>query len=60
MSMAPHRAADAFTVTPFTQLARVHALSVSTDTLVTVSLAGTLFFSIPSGAARTRSRSTSC
>jgi MFS family permease len=48
----PSRAADAFTVTPFTRLARVHAFSVATDTLVTVSLAGTLFFSIPSGAAR--------
>jgi hypothetical protein len=30
----------------------VHAFSVATDTLVTVSLAGTLFFSIPSGTAR--------
>jgi MFS family permease len=50
---APRRsAADAFTVTPFTRLARVHAFSVATDTFVTVSLAGTLFFSIPSGAAR--------
>ena len=48
----PRRTADAFTVTPFTRLARVHAFSVATDTLVTVSLAGTLFFSIPSGAAR--------
>jgi hypothetical protein len=52
LSGAPPRAADAFTVTPFTRLARVHAFSVATDTLVTVSLAGTLFFSIPSGAAR--------
>jgi Major Facilitator Superfamily len=48
----PSRAADAFKVSPFTRLARVHAFSVATDTLVTVSLAGTLFFSIPSGAAR--------
>ena len=45
-------AADPFATSPFTRLARVHAFSVSTDTLVTVSLAGTLFFSIPSGAAR--------
>lgn len=45
-------AADAFATSPFTRLARVHAFSVATDTLVTVSLAGTLFFSIPSGAAR--------
>src|SRR4029078_4047463 len=50
---APRRsAADAFAITPFTRLARVHAFSVATDTFVTVSLAGTLFFSIPSGAAR--------
>jgi hypothetical protein len=51
---APTKAlgADAFATSPFTRLARVHAFSVSTDTLVTVSLAGTLFFSIPSGAAR--------
>jgi MFS family permease len=51
---APTRslAADAFATSPFTRLARVHAFSVATDTLVTVSLAGTLFFSIPSGAAR--------
>src|SRR5437868_13899753 len=46
------RASDAFATSPFTRLARVHAFSVATDTLVTVSLAGTLFFSIPSGAAR--------
>src|SRR6476469_9069787 len=45
-------AGDPFAVSPFTRLARVHAFSVATDTLVTVSLAGTLFFSIPSGAAR--------
>ena len=45
-------ASDSFAVSPFTRLARVHAFSVATDTLVTVSLAGTLFFSIPSGAAR--------
>jgi hypothetical protein len=45
-------AGDAFATSPFTRLARVHAFSVATDTLVTVSLAGTLFFSIPSGAAR--------
>jgi len=44
--------AGALVVTPFTRLARVHALSIATDAFVTVSLAGTLFFSIPSGAAR--------
>lgn len=51
---APRRplAADVFETTPFTRLARVHAFQVATDTLVTVSLAGTLFFSIPSAQAR--------
>ncbi|MEY2432579.1 MAG: hypothetical protein QOC92_2304, partial [Acidimicrobiaceae bacterium] len=51
---APSRplANDVFATSPFTRLARVHAFSVATDTLVTVSLAGTLFFSIPSGTAR--------
>ena len=44
--------ADAFETTAFTRLARVHACQVATDTLVTISLAGTLFFSIPSGTAR--------
>src|SRR3954465_13788328 len=44
--------AEAFATTPFTRLARVHACRVATDTLVTISLAGTLFFSIPSGTAR--------
>src|SRR3954463_13382898 len=45
-------AADPFPFSPSTRLARVHACSVATDTFVTVSLAGTLFFSIPSAAAR--------
>src|SRR3954452_8872965 len=45
-------AADPFAVSPFTRLARVHAFQVATDTLVTVSLARSPFFSIPSGAAR--------
>lgn len=46
--------AVSFVVTPFTRLARVHALSVATDTLIATSLAGSLFFSIPTGAARGR------
>lgn len=46
--------AASFVVTPFTRLARVHALSVATDTLIATSLAGSLFFSIPTGAARGR------
>jgi Na+/melibiose symporter-like transporter len=45
-------AAEQFETSPFTKLARVHALSISCDALVTVSLAGSLFFSIPTGQAR--------
>src|SRR4051794_37896494 len=41
-----------FETTPFTKLARVHAFSIACDALVTVSLAGSLFFSIPTGQAR--------
>src|SRR4051794_14846090 len=43
---------ELFATAPFTKLARVHAFSISCDALVTVSLAGTLFFSIPTGSAR--------
>jgi hypothetical protein len=46
--------AESFQVSPFGRLARVHALSVATDTLIATSLAGSLFFSIPTGAARGR------
>lgn len=46
--------AESFVISPFTRLARVHALSVATDTLVATSLAGSLFFSIPTVAARGR------
>ena len=41
-------------VSAFTRLARVHALSTAVDTLVATSLAGSLFFSIPTGEARGR------
>ena len=41
-------------VTPFTQLARVHALSALGDGLITVALAGSIFFSIDPDAARWR------
>lgn len=44
--------AESFRVSPFQRLARTHVLSVACDALVTVSLAGSLFFSIPTGAAR--------
>ncbi|MGH9135928.1 MAG: hypothetical protein ACRD0G_02640 [Acidimicrobiales bacterium] len=44
----------AISTSPFTRLARVHALAVAADTLVATSLAGSLFFSIPTGEARGR------
>ena len=52
----PRRAdgATAFLVSPFTRLARVHACSTATDALIATSLAGSLFFSIPTGEARGR------
>ena len=46
--------AETFQVTPFTRLARVHAASVATDALIAFSLAGSLFFSIPTASARGR------
>jgi hypothetical protein len=51
----PSRAAvDAFTPGPFARLARLHALAAGADGLVTVALAGSIFFSIEPGAARGR------
>ena len=49
---APRAGAEAFTVTPFARLARAHAAAVAGDTLVTIALAGTLFFSIDPAEAR--------
>lgn len=49
---APRRGAEAFEVTPFGRLARAHAAAVAGDTLVTIALAGTLFFSIDVAEAR--------
>lgn len=49
-----HTGAEGFRVSAFTRLARVHALSTAADTLVATSLAGSLFFSIPTGEARGR------
>lgn len=49
------RAGDApLETSAFTRLARVHALSAAVDALVATSLAGSLFFSIPTGEARGR------
>lgn len=41
-------------VSPFTRLARVHALHAAADALIATALAGSLFFSIPTGEARGR------
>lgn len=49
---APRKGAEAFQVTPFGRLARAHAAAVASDTLVTIALAGTLFFSIDVAEAR--------
>ncbi len=49
---APRRGAEAFEVTSFGRLARAHAVAVAGDTLVAIALAGTLFFSIEVGQAR--------
>ncbi|HEY1118889.1 MAG TPA: MFS transporter [Acidimicrobiales bacterium] len=48
----PRQGAEAFEVTPFGRLARAHATAVAGDTLVTIALAGTLFFSIDVAEAR--------
>ena len=48
----PRAGAEAFTISSFSRLARAHAMAVAGDTLVTIALAGTLFFSIEPGAAR--------
>ena len=50
----PRAGAEAFHTTPFARLARGHAGAVAGDTLVTIALAGTLFFSIDPGEARGR------
>lgn len=52
LSLPGHNTADDFTISPFTRLARVHATSTAGDALVAVALAGSLFFSIPTGEAR--------
>lgn len=42
----------AFVVTPFTRMARAHAVGAMADAMVAASLAGSLFFSAPGGDAR--------
>lgn len=51
---APRTGAEAFVLSPFARLGRAHAFAVAGDTLVTIALAGTLFFSIDPDAARSR------
>ncbi|MBK9179517.1 MAG: MFS transporter [Acidimicrobiales bacterium] len=48
------RPGEAFEASPFTRLARAHALTVAGDTLVTLALANSLFFNIEPDAARWR------
>ena len=48
----PQRNADHFVASPFTRLARVHALQVAGDALIALALANSLFFSIDPDAAR--------
>lgn len=51
---APERPAEPRNTPAFTRLARVHALSAAADALFATALAGSLFFSIPVGEARTK------
>lgn len=50
----PRRGAEAFVTSPFSRLARAHAVAVAGDTLVAIALAGTLFFSIDPTEARSK------
>ena len=44
--------ADAFHLSPFARLARAHALAAAGDALVTIALAGSLFFDLDPNDAR--------
>ena len=44
--------AKAFTVTPFSHLARTHAVGTAADAMVAAAFAGSLFFSLPADGAR--------
>jgi Major Facilitator Superfamily len=48
----PRTSAEHFIASPFTRLARVHALQVAGDALIALALANSLFFSIPTDEAR--------
>jgi MFS family permease len=53
-SPASGGASEHFVAGPFTRLARTHALSTAGDALIALSLAGSVFFSVPVGEARPR------
>jgi hypothetical protein len=53
-SRADIRGAEAFEVSPFNRLARAHGFSIAGDTLLTIALADSLFFSIDPSDARWR------
>lgn len=46
------RGAEAFVISPFTRLARVHIFSAGGDALIAIALAGSLFFNLDPAAAR--------
>ncbi len=48
------RGAEAFVVSPFTRLARVHLMSAAGDALIGIALAGSLFFNLDPTAARSK------
>lgn len=48
------RPADAFTVSPFSRLARTHAFSTGADAMVATALAGTIFFEGATSQARSK------
>lgn len=49
---APRQGADAFRLSPFSRLARAHVFSAAGDALLTIALAGSLFFDLDPNDAR--------
>ena len=52
--VTPEKSKRKVAVSPFVRLSRVHAFSAAGDAMITVALAGSLFFSIDPSAARWR------
>ena len=52
--VTPEKSKRKVSVSPFVRLSRVHAFSAAGDAMITVALAGSLFFSIDPSAARWR------